>query len=110
MHTCIVLATVFGALGLAVAASAQKLTEREAIRLFLTRSPYAQQLRAGREVVEAQTRARSLWPNPEAGFEHEGAGVTQITWVEQSLPLNGRLGLLRQAGSAAVQVAGAQAQ
>ncbi len=110
MHTRIVLATAFGALGLSITASAQELTEREAVRLFLTRSPYAQQLRAGREVVEARTRARSLWPNPEAGFGHEGAVVTQITRVEQSLPLNGRLGLLRHAGSAAVQVASAQAE
>lgn len=110
MHARIVLGAVSATLWLCLAASAQELTEREAIRLFLTRSPYAQEFRAGTAVVEAQSRGWSVWPNPQAGFEHEGAGLTQITRIQQGLPINGRLGMLRQAATAAVQVAGAQAE
>ena len=110
MHARIVLGVVSATLWLCFTASAQEVTEREAIRLFLMRSPYAQEFRAGTAVVEAQTRGWRLWPNPQASFEHEGAGLTQITRVQQSLPINGRLGMLRQAGTAAVQVAGAQAE
>jgi len=110
MHARIVLGVVSGTLWLCFAASAQELTEREAIRLFLTRSPYAQEFHVGTAVVEAQTRGWNVWPNPQAGFEHEGAGLTQITRLQQSLPINGRLGMLRQAGFAAVQVARSQAE
>ena len=110
MHVCIVLGVVFSTLWLPCAASAQDLTEREAVTLFLTRSAYAQEFRAGTAVVEAQTHSWRVWPNPQAGFEHEGAGLTQITRVQQGLPINGRLGLLRQAGNSAVRVAEAQAE
>jgi cobalt-zinc-cadmium efflux system outer membrane protein len=78
--------------------------------MFLTRSPSAQELRAGTAIVEARTQSWSLWPNPLASFDHEGAGLTQISRVEQSLPLNGRLGFLRQAGASAVRTAGMQAE
>ncbi|MBI4443818.1 MAG: TolC family protein [Acidobacteria bacterium] len=91
-------------------ANGQELTEKEAVRLFLTRSPYAQETRAGTAIVEARTRSWRLWPNPQAGYEHEGAGLTQISQVQQTIPLNGRLGLLRQAGASAVQVAAMQAE
>lgn len=110
MHARMVLGVVSATLWLCLAVSAQELTEREAISLFLTRSPYAQEFRAGTAVVAAQTRSWSLWPNPQAGFEHEGAGLTQFTRIQQGLPINGRLGMLRQAATAAVQVAGAQAE
>jgi len=110
MHVRIVLGIVSAALWLCSAASAQELTERDAVSLFLTRSPHAQEFRAGTAVVEAQTRGWSVWPNPQAAFEHEGAGLTQTTRIQQGLPINGRLGLLRQAATAAAQVAGAQAE
>ena len=86
-------------------AQAQEMTEKGVITIFLTQGPRALQLRAGAAVVEAETQSWYLWPNPEAGFDHEGAGLTQVGRVQQALPLNGRLGLLRQAGSAAVQIA-----
>ncbi|MBI2816363.1 MAG: TolC family protein [Acidobacteria bacterium] len=93
-----------------VSASAQELTEKEAVRLFLTSSPYAQESRAGTAVVEAQTLGWHLWPNPVAAYNHEGAGLTEISSVQQHLPLSGRLGFLRRAGAAAVKVAGTQAE
>jgi len=99
-------------MGVLILASArgQELTEQEAVRLFLTRSPSAQEARAGTAIVEARTRSWSLWPNPHAGYDHEGAGLTQIARVQQSLPLNGRLELLRQAGASAVRVAEREAE
>lgn len=90
-------------------ANGQDLTEKEAVRLFLTRSPSAQESRAGTAVVEEQTRSWHLWPNPQVGYDHEGAGLTQLSRVQQTIPLNGRLGLLRQAGAAAVRVSERQA-
>ena len=88
----------------------QELAEREAVRMFLTRSPSAQESRAGTAIVEAQTQSWRLWPNPQASFDHEGAGLTQISRIEQPLPLNGRLGFLREAGASAVRAAEMQAE
>lgn len=90
-------------------ARGQELAEREAVRMFLTRSPSAQEARAGTAIVEARTRSWSLWPNPQASYDHEEAGLTEISRVQQTLPLNGRLGLLRQAGASAVRTADMQA-
>jgi len=109
MHVRIVLGIFSMALLLLAPAEGQEFTEKEAVRLFLTRSPYAQESRAGTAVVEAQTRSWHLWPNPQSGYSHEGAGLTQFGTLQQTLPLNGRPGLLRQAGAAAVQVAEMQA-
>jgi len=109
MHVRIVLGIFSMALLLLAPAEGQEFTEKEAVRLFLTRSPYAQESRAGTAVVEAQTRSWHLWPNPQSGYSHEGAGLTQFGTLQQTLPLSGRLGLLRQAGAAAVQVAEMQA-
>ncbi|MBI4464711.1 MAG: TolC family protein [Acidobacteria bacterium] len=105
----ILIRMAFGILLLTLVARApartQELTEKEAVTLLSTQSPRALQLRSDTAVVEAETQSWHLWPNPEAGFDHEGAGLTQVGSVQQALPLNGRLGLLRQAGSMAVQVA-----
>ena len=109
MHVRIILGIFLMALLLLAPAEGQEFTEKEAVRLFLTRSPYAQESRAGTAVVEAQTRSWHLWPNPQSGYSHEGAGLTQFGTWQQTLPLSGRLGLLRQAGAAAVQVAEMQA-
>ena len=83
-------------------ANAQVMTERDAVSAFLSGSPQAGELRAGVDAVEAETRGWSLWPNPDAGYSREGASVNQLWQLEQRLPVNGRLGLLRQAGAAAV--------
>ena len=109
MHVRIVLGIFSVAFLLLAPAEGQEFTEKEAVRLFLTRSPYAQESRAGTAVVEAQTRSWHLWPNPQSDYSHEGAGLTQYGTLQQTIPLNGRLGMLRQAGAAAVQVAEMQA-
>src|SRR3972149_6721294 len=110
MRVRIVLGIFSMALLLLAPAEGQEFTEKEAVRLFLTRSPYAQESRAGTAVVEAQTRSWHLWPNPQSGYSHEGAGITQFGTLQQTLPLSGRLGLLRQAGAAAVQASEMQAE
>ena len=110
MHMQIALGIVLLAASGWSPAYGQELEEREAVRMFLTRSPYAQEFRAGIGIVEARTQSWSLWPNPQTSFDHEGAGLTQIARVEQTLPLNGRLGFLREAGVSAVQAAEMQAE
>lgn len=85
--------------------SAQELTEQEAVRLFLTASPHTRELRAGVASVRARTSAYGLWPNPGAAFIHEGAGLAQYWQMEQQMPVSGRLGIMRKAGSATVRVA-----
>ena len=110
MRVRIVMGIVTMAVLVLVSAQGQELTEQEAVRLFLTRSPSAQESRAGTAIVEARTKGWSLWPNPQAGYDHEGAGLTQISRVQQTLPINGRLRLLRQAGASAVRVAEMQSE
>lgn len=89
-------------------AGAQEISEREAVRLFLSQSAQSRELRAGVAAVEAESRGWSLWPNPSASFSREGAGVNEFWQMEQRLAVNGRLGFMRQAGIAAVGAAGAQ--
>lgn len=89
-------------------ANAQVMTERDAVSAFLSESPQTSELRAGVEAVEAETLGWSLWANPEASYSREGASVNQLWQIEQRLPLSGRLGYLRQAGSAAVSAAQSQ--
>ena len=84
------------------AAAAQELTEQEAVKRFLGQSPQSRELRAAVAAVQAETRGWSLWPNPRSNVTREGAGVTNFVQLEQSLPISGRLGFMRQAGAAAV--------
>jgi hypothetical protein len=91
------------------AARATELTEKEAVRKFLSESPYSRESAAGVAVVDAESRGWSLWPNPTAAYSREGAGLTEIVQYEQPLAITGRLGLLRQAGVEAVGAARSQA-
>jgi cobalt-zinc-cadmium efflux system outer membrane protein len=91
------------------AARATELTEKEAVRKFLSESPYSRESAAGVAVVDAESRGWSLWPNPTAAYSREGAGLTEILQYEQPLAITGRLGLLRQAGFQAVGAARSQA-
>lgn len=91
-------------------ADAQVLTEQQAVRTFLSQSPQNRELRAGVAAVEAETRGWSLWANPAASFSREGASLNQFWQMEQRLPLSGRLGYMRQAGSAAVAAARLQSE
>jgi outer membrane protein, heavy metal efflux system len=86
-------------------AQAQVMTEREAVKAFLSESPQTRELRAGVAAVEAETRGWSLWSNPAATYSREGASVNQFWQIGQQIPLSGRLGYLRQAGTAAVAAA-----
>lgn len=89
---------------------AQELTEEEALRRFEVESPRVRALRAGVEVVRAEMRGRSLVPNPTIAYTREDAGGTKDDFflVQQTLPVTGRLGLLRRAGQAAVNATQAE--
>jgi len=89
-------------------ADAQVITEQDAIKTLLSQGPQTRELRSSVAVVEAETRGWSLWPNPEANYSREGAGVAHFWQAEQPLPVSGRRGYLRKAGSAAVAAARSQ--
>ena len=105
-RVCVRLTLLVGCL--AAGASAQQLTERQALEL-LRESPYYRELQARVEVTRAETRRGTLYPNPSANASFEGAGRTDFYLIEPPLALNGRLGLLRQAGASAVAAAEAEA-
>ncbi len=105
-RVCVRLSLLVGCL--AAGASAQQLTERQALEL-LRESPHYRELQARVEVTRAETRRGTLYPNPSAHASFEGAGRTDFYLIEQPLALNGRLRLLRQAGASAVAAAEAEA-
>jgi len=87
--------------------SAQEQTEwsePQVIQRFLTLSPQAQELRARVSLAEAEAKTRTVYPNPTVSYSREGAGFNEFFEVSQTLPLNGRIRYLRDAGSAAVSV------
>lgn len=81
---------------------AQEWTETQVIERFLDQSPAAREARARVEVTRAEAAGRTLLPNPSAVASREGAGYAAFFQVEQQLPISGRRGLLKQAGTAAV--------
>jgi len=87
------------------AGCAQEWTEAAAVTKFLDQSPLAREVRAGVAIAEAETRGWTLYANPSVNYSREGAGRTEFFQAEQSLPLTGRLKLLRQAGAAMVRAA-----
>ena len=93
---------------LATSAGAQELTERQALQL-LRESPYHRELQARVEVARAESRRGTFYPNPSVSASFEGGGRTDFYLFEQPLAVNGRLGLLRQAGESAIAVAEAGA-
>ncbi len=84
--------------------SAQEWTEAVVVQRFLDQSPQAREARARVAITEAETRGRTLYANPSINYSREGAGRTEFFQAEQTLPLTGRLKLLRQAGAAMVRV------
>lgn len=88
---------------------AQEWTEAQVIEKFLDQSPYAREARARIDSVRAEAAGRTLLPNPSAVATREGAGYASFFQLEQQLPISGRRGLLKQAGTAAVGVTEAQA-
>jgi len=90
---------------------AQELTEQEVLRRFAVESPQVLSLKARVEEVRAGAQGRSLAPNPSVNYSREDAFGSKEDYllIQQSLPVNGRLGFLRQAGTAAVNVQGQEA-
>jgi outer membrane protein, heavy metal efflux system len=87
---------------------AQEWTEAAVVQKFLDQSPQAREIRARVAIAEAETRGRSLYPNPSVNYSREGAGRTEFFQAEQILPVSGRLNLLRQAGTAMVRATEAE--
>lgn len=81
-------------------------TEARVLETF-SRSALGASLDARMAAIEAQGRGRALAANPSINWSREGAGYTEFLQLEQALPITGRLRLLREAGRAATEVAGA---
>lgn len=73
------------------------LGEAALLELFGRQSPIEREQAARVRAVRAAAAGRTLYSNPVASYSREGAGLTEFFQVEQSLPINGRLRLLRQA-------------
>jgi len=91
----------------AAAAAAQEITQPEALQRFERENAQARALAARVQIVEAETQARNLLPNPLTTYSREDAAGSKDDFllVQQSLPVNGRRGLLRNAGSAQTRAA-----
>jgi outer membrane protein, heavy metal efflux system len=85
-------------------ASGQEMTEQDVLKQFMERSPQATALRARIPVTRAESRLQTLAPNPAVTASREDVGGVkdQFLTAEQSLPISGRLGLLKRAGMEAV--------
>jgi cobalt-zinc-cadmium efflux system outer membrane protein len=86
---------------------AQEWSEADIIERFQSLSPQVRELRARVAVVEADARTRTVYPNPFVSYSREGAGYAEFIEASQTLPWNGRLRYLRDAGHAAVGAANA---
>jgi outer membrane protein TolC len=82
-------------------------SESDVIQRFLTLSPQARELRARVALTEAEAVTRTVYPNPSFAYSREGAGYNEFFEASQTLPVNGRIRYLRQAGAAAVSEADA---
>jgi cobalt-zinc-cadmium efflux system outer membrane protein len=90
---------------------AQELTEQAALARFMAENQTLQALEAQVRITEAEARRATLLANPSATYNREDAAenVDNFLVLQQSVPVNGRRGLLRRAGDAAVQAAEADA-
>lgn len=95
-----------------VAAQAQRITEEEALRLLSEQSPHSRALAARVHVAKAEARVGTHIPNPSVGVTREDAGgaTDEFYTAEQTLPVSGRLRLLRQAGDAAIRAVSEQSR
>ena len=95
----------------ALDASAQSLTETQALARMHMEHPQVRVLQFTVREVEATTRERSLLANPTVSYTREDAGpsVDDFLLVTQELPVRGRLGLLGEAAEQAVTAAEARA-
>ncbi len=106
---CIVLSALLFLLPVP-SAGAQEMTEAEALRRFERENSQARALSARVRIVRAETRALSLPPNPAVTYTREDAAGAQDSFLvlQQTVPLSGRLGLLRRAGASTVAAAEAE--
>jgi outer membrane protein, heavy metal efflux system len=88
---------------------AQEWTEAAVLDLFSKQTPYSQEGRARVAIAQAEARGRTFYTNPVLLYTRESAGLTEFFQAEQTLPVNGRLQLLRQAGASFVQATQADA-
>lgn len=90
--------------------AAQVLTEAEALRRYDQENAGLKGLAAQVRGVRAEARSWSKLDNPSVAYAQEDAAGTRDEFflIQQSLPLSGRLGLLRKAGRAAVDSAEAE--
>src|SRR5258706_5735307 len=94
---------------LAVPCAAQSWSEARVVELFARQSPQAMAARTQVAVARETARSRTLYANPSFSYSREGAGFTEFFQAEQTLPLNRRIGILRQAIAPTVAVAEAEA-
>lgn len=96
--------------GVSLGAPAQDLewTEQMVLQRFLHQNPITLETRARLAQAASETRGRTLWSNPSVNVSREGAGRTEFYQASQTLPINGRFSLLRQAGSLQAEVLNAE--
>ena len=92
-------------------ASAQTLTEEQALTRMRMEHPQIRVLRFTVHELAAAARERSLLANPTVSYTREDAGLSadDFLLVTQELPVRRRLGLLGEAGEQAVNAAEARA-
>ena len=92
-------------------ASAQTLTEEQALARMRMEHPQVRVLRFTVLELEAEARERSLLANPTVSYTREDAGVSvdDFLLVTQELPVRGRVGLLGEAAGQAATTAEARA-
>ena len=100
-HLCVAWVTVFL---WCPSGAAQALTEKDLLRRFDQENRRARALGARTGAVQAEMKLRTLPPTPGVSYSREDAAGSKEDYllIEQQVPLSGRLGLLRQAGEAAV--------
>jgi len=88
-------------------ASDEVITESDAVRLFLDRSPQAQRIPLIEQSAGDARRVDAVLANPEITFETEDAGGVrdEFLTVRQELPIGGGRALVRASADAAATVA-----
>lgn len=89
------------------AASAVAVTEAEAIRVFLERSPQARRVPLIEQRVEAALREDTRVANPQVSYQVEDAADVRDEFLtfQQELPITGRRGLLDERAGVAASAA-----
>jgi outer membrane protein, heavy metal efflux system len=86
----------------------QEWTETSVVQKFVEQNPYTREARARAAIAQAEARGRTLYANPTFSYIREGAGLTEFFQAEQTIPLSGRLKLLREAGDSAIRATEAE--